>query len=100
MENKPINKCSLAKDVASGDPVEYYNFNRNKKRSDKFCPRCNALAVNRDLRKCMACGGKLLWAGDSAKDFDDRMDYWFMFCTDLFGTTGWYAKDYFIVPIK
>lgn len=93
--NKSITKCEMAEDIKDG-PITYYNVNRKKKRSWKYCPRCNAKAVDRIYRKCMACGGRLHFQGDDCHQSNENMDYWFMFMTDSYGTTGWYSKDYFV----
>jgi hypothetical protein len=92
MDNKSIDKCNLAEDAKSN--IAYYNINRNKKRDWRWCPRCNAKAVNKPLRKCLACGGRLIFDGDTGMEYNRRMDYWFIYHTDLYGITGWFSKDY------
>lgn len=94
MDNKALDKCLLAEDAKS--PSAYYSINRKKKRSDKYCPRCNAKAVNRDMRKCMACGGRLHWQGDSCAESNAEMSWWFMWMKNTYGVEGWYNKDYWV----
>ena len=33
----------------------------NINRSWKYCPRCNHKSINRDLNKCLDCGGRVVW---------------------------------------
>ena len=50
--------------------------------------------VNKLFRRCDACGGKLVWDGDDAKEFNANMDDWYMWHKSVFGLTGWFSKDY------
>jgi hypothetical protein len=78
------------KEFGSGGITKFPQF----KRSDKICPNCLARRVNRINRKCDACQITLLWDGDDANYFNDRMDYWYMWHKSAFGLTGWYTKEY------
>lgn len=92
--NKKLDKCQLADDAKS--PESYYNINRRKKRSDKYCPRCNAKAVDKPMRKCQACQGALLWDGDDGAQYNREMTYWYMWHRNLAGVEGWYSKDFWV----
>lgn len=92
--NKKLENCQLADDAKS--PSAYYEINRNKRRSDQYCPRCNAKRVNRPFRKCDNCQGALLWDGDDGAEYDRQFKHWFIWHKNLAGVAGWYNKDYWI----
>lgn len=73
--------------------------NRTVKREWIFCPRCSKPAISRDLRKCRDCGGRVLFDGDQANDFNLIGEYWYMWHRPVFGIKGWYPKSYFYPDI-
>jgi ribosomal protein S27AE len=68
---------------------------KNKsKRSQKICPRCGKPTVNKDMRKCMACGGYLLWSGDTAGKLNENMLDWYRW--DKYnGIEGFYHSSFY-----
>lgn len=64
------------------------------KRSDQYCPRCGQKRVNRPLRRCDNCQGRLLWTFDDAKQFDETFTHYFRWYTFMNGLTGWTDADY------
>jgi len=62
-----------------------------------WCPRCFNKTISRDLRKCAHCGGRVAFAGDDCKLFNERYDDWWMWATSIFGFQGWYHKSYWSI---
>jgi hypothetical protein len=71
-----------------------YTKDVNTKRSDKVCPRCRGKHVSKFHRKCLDCGGRLLWDGDDANLANRMYEYWYMWHKNVWGIEGWYAQDY------
>ena len=74
-----------------------YTKDIGTKRTDKVCPRCLSRRINKVLRKCNQCKGRLLWAGDDIQPFIDRYEAFFIWYKPVMGIRGWYSSDYFIV---
>lgn len=70
------------------------------KRSWKYCPRCNVKAVNKDMRRCDACKGRLYFNGDSLdKSITEREGFYVWYRSEFSNIWGWYYQSYFIGEI-
>ena len=69
-------------------------FNKNKS-SDKYCPRCGEKTVRKDIRKCFACGKRLLWSGDDFASVIYKMDHFYIWLkTNEAPKGGWFDMSY------
>jgi ribosomal protein L37E len=94
-----MKKPSLTDQLSKG--IEQLSGSRHK-RNDRICPRCGKPSVDRDNRRCAACGGRLLFPGDTGNDVFGQPIMngqgaadWFMWHRSIFGFTGWYHRSYF-----
>jgi len=67
---------------------------RKLKRSDSYCPRCNAKKVSRVERRCLQCQGAVYWDGDDCQNSIDRHEDFYVWHTTIFGLTGWVHKSF------
>jgi rubredoxin len=90
--NKTIDKCEMPDDVKD---LKYgITKYRHLKRDWHYCPMCKAKAVNKDMRRCDACGRRLLFDFDDAAQFEERYEAYHRWTTTVFGLTGYFHSDY------
>ncbi len=69
--------------------------NKEIKRDPKWCPRCYHPMVSKDNRKCLKCGGRLLWWGDDLQLHFDGYEDFYIWYKSIFNFEGWYHSSYF-----
>jgi len=73
-------------------------FTHTKEQADwRYCPRCGAREINRQLRRCNKCKGVVLWtAYDDGKLARERLDGVYLWhCSVYNRRKGWYDMSYF-----
>lgn len=95
-------KESLTSQLSRG--VEQLSPDRSP-RDPRVCPRCRKRAVIRDGRHCGACGGRLLFPGDTGNDIHGQPILsgqgaadWFIWHRSIFGFEGWFHRSYWNLP--
>ena len=77
--------------------------NRNNATRDwRFCPRCNKKAINKEMRRCNACGGRVFWEYDTVgiNNAIERMDGFFIWHRSINGIIGWFDQSYWNISYK
>lgn len=81
---------SLTEQLSEGIKPTFHHLRH--KRDPAICPRCMKRAVRRDMRKCGACSGTLLFPGDDALRITED---WFMWHRSIFNLEGYFHRSYF-----
>ena len=60
------------------------------------CPRCHQETINKDLRQCTTCKGRVYWRGDSYNKSIEIMEGFYVWDQPITtGILGWYAQSYY-----